>query len=126
MALGLALGQAGLSFLGGALSQNQYDDQAMAQQRALKENIALMREENAYFRSNQEFSFLNSGIDVEGSPLLFLQDQERKMRQDVARYERSGQSQINQIRNKGRNAFLGGVFGAASSVLGGFSDPSDK
>ena len=86
------------------LAQQQAETQARAEARS---NIAL--------ESQQKVAFLNSGVSLQGSPLMVLQETERKGEENVGAIIQSGQTQAASLRSSGRSALIGGIGSAGSS-----------
>lgn len=94
----------------------QQEAEATARREA-RENIALEK--------RQKLAFLKSGVSLEGSPLLLLQETREQGEENVEAILRSGQTQqqaiigsgvttAGQARASGRQALLGGLSGISS------------
>lgn len=102
-----------------------YDAQADAVLRSSQYSATRKAEENKRLSSTQEAELLNSGAELNGSPLDFLVDQGKQMELDRQMILYNGQVQANQYRHQaalarsqGSNALRNGYMGAATSILG--------
>ena len=82
--------------------------------------------ENRRFRKKQKLAFLSSGVSLEGSPLLLLEETRVESATEVAAIRRKGIAQRNLalaraqlLRNQGRAAFIGGIVGGVGSLASG-------
>jgi len=77
------------------------------------------------FSRRQSLAFLKSGVTLEGSPLLILDETLREGQKEVKSVVERGDAQANLFnrraaitRNQGRASLIGGVLGAAGSLSG--------
>ena len=81
-----------------------------------------IREEGDYFKAQQSLSFLKSGVSLEGSPLLALEETENEVKRQIDFINMAAQGQASQLRKarkkvqrSGRMALLtGGLYTAKS------------
>lgn len=79
------------------------------------------------FMSTQARGYLNSGVTLEGSPLLVMEETRRRGQAEVDAIMRSGRAQsslmkqrADQMRTSGRNALFGSLFKAGASFAGSY------
>ena len=74
-------------------------------------------EELESFKGSQELAFLSSGVLLEGSPLLLLQETEEKGRADIKADIRAGFRGAQSLRRRGRDRLISGIVsGGAKGV----------
>lgn len=106
---------AGLSSVAGGITANvQSASQAKTAAREAEERALLNDDEVRSFAANQAVTFLSSGVELEGSPLIVLNDTIRKGFDQSEDIRRAGASQSRAISDTGRNALLSGVITGAS------------
>ena len=98
---------------------------ALQQQEAVTE-AQRQATESRKFRKKQKVAFLKNGITLAGSPLLVIEETRRESQEEVNATVRRGNAQASlafqqaaMTRNSGRAALLGGIFGAAGTVVAG-------
>lgn len=120
---------------GGVVSKQAADDEALLleEQGALarleaNEEADRINTENIKFRKKQKLAFLKSGVGLIGSPLLILEETRTEGNKEVEAIRRRGQAQFTLglrkagiTRATGRARLIGGIAGAASSAVSGFS-----
>ena len=89
-----------------ALSRQATNDKLREKNRKLDRTLA-----------NQRVLALTSGVDLEGSPLLALEETLRIGEQDLDAISRTGKSRERAQRTKGRGALFGSLFKAGSTLL---------
>ena len=70
--------------------------------------------------ARQRTQFLKSGVTLEGSPLLVLEETRREGVAEIGDIRRAGVSQAQALTNQGRSAFFRGLFGAVGTIGQGF------
>ncbi len=102
--------------------------QARIVQRESFREAERVNRENVKFRKRQKLAFLKSGVSLEGSPLLVLEETQILGREEVRSILRSGVAQAGLItrkatitRGKGRAALISGIASGASTFTKGFS-----
>jgi hypothetical protein len=122
---------AGASIAGGVSAQRSANQEAKLQREQggianaeAQRQAAIRAEEVRKFSKVQKLAFLKSGVTLEGSPLLTLDETLTQGQEEVDAISRSGASQYNlaqkQARitqNKGRAALIGGIGNAAGAGL---------
>lgn len=74
-----------------------------------------MKAENETFSADQESMFLNSGVVLEGSPLLVLEETRNKGLQERGELRERARSEAANLIKRGRQGFLGSLaFGGKS------------
>lgn len=91
-------------------------EEAMETLKASKENARRRREELEKFKGKQRMGFLESGVLLEGSPLLVLEETERKGSEEIQEITEGGFRRANKLRRAGRDAFIGSMFSAAGKT----------
>lgn len=83
---------------------------------------------NTLFRKKQKLAFIKSGLELEGTPLLFLEETRREGAKEVKAIRRRGEAikglgfaQASQTRSKGRAKLIGSITKGASDALGTFA-----
>jgi len=118
-AIGGGLGAVG-SIYGGIQAQKAGEEQAGAIGRDTQENAKRNREDLESLKKKQTLGFLNSGVLLEGTPLLVLEETERKGSADIQGGIQRGMQQANAARRAGRDAFIGSIFSAGSQATSSF------
>lgn len=79
------------------------------------------------FQRKQKLAFLKNGVTLEGSPLLILDETLQLGQEEVDAIMKRGTAEAKYYResaaikkNQGRAALIGGIGGAASSVISGY------
>lgn len=138
----LAVASAASSVMGGMEQQDAYNqqaDMAMAQgnmQAAENERVAFRQAQNEKEQSErarraQKVSYLASGLKLEGSPLLVMEETRQKGIENVDEILRSGQAgasaarqegrmKASSLKASGRKAFREGITNAAGTMGGQF------
>lgn len=125
---------AGASIAGGVAADkaskkeaNALNDQAGIAENESQAEARRRATEVRQFQRKQKLAFLKNGVTLEGSPLLILDETIASGQEEVDSIVRRGSAQAKflrenaaQARNKGRAALIGGIGGAASSVIGGY------
>jgi len=140
---GVEIALAASAVLGAATSVAQgvaANKTAKYQAEAMRQNAEITRqraavEENKYRRQTEKLLgrqralVANSGLSLEGSPLLAQEDTAANAELEALTIRHSGDldaaAQLNDAmltRLKGRNAMIGGVASAGQSLLGGYVD----
>lgn len=127
-ALTSAIG-AGSQLAGGMSAMSASNKEAGALQRQgglafaeAKTAAAQRAEEVRHFQADQKERYLASGVTLEGSPLIVLEDTRRKGQAEVNAMLQRGRevqkmygAQAQQARRAGRSAFLSGLLGAVGT-----------
>ncbi len=138
--MGLQALSAVSSFVGGMQSKSEGDNQAalalqQAQMRGVEsERLAqrearLVQEDALATERKQKLAYLASGVTLEGSPLLIMEETRRKGQENIDEILLSGKAEKNaallegrvtasQAKSRGREAFTSGLVGAAQSGAG--------
>ena len=88
-----------------ALEMEAATDQANYKRDQLKKLIA-----------SQTVAYAKSGVTLEGSPLLVMEETEREGLAEADKIERTGRRRAEAERQAGRDAFTGGLIGAGASL----------
>lgn len=64
-------------------------------------------------------AFLKSGVTLEGSPLLVLEETRREGAEEVAAIRAGGESRAKTLRAQGRSALIGGFLSGAGDIAAG-------
>lgn len=98
--------------------------QAALTQAETKRDAAQKRREILSFKESQAMKFNNSGVLLDGSPLLVLQETIDLGNEEIKAITERGNAQSNlfrmrasQMRNRGRSALTGGFAGAAQGTF---------
>jgi len=78
------------------------------------------RKSLAKLSAKQRTQILKSGITLEGSPLLVLEETRREGVAEIGDVRRAGIARSQALTNQGRAAFFRGLFGGISTVSQGF------
>ena len=123
MATGAIL--AGVNAAGSLYSGFEQKKEADKQARELQEEANYLAEQSRERAErtvqNQKLSYIKSGIqlDSESSQFMF-KDTKVKGEHEASRITERGRKQAKSLKRQGRQALIGGVFGAASSGLKGY------
>jgi len=142
--LALTTVAAGMSVMGGIQAKNAADDQAdaaLAQADARARENARLSEREADMASSeadrarraQKIAFLNSGVDLAGSPLLVMEETRSRgvrnaneVREAGAASGRAifteGRMQASSLQSAGQQAFTSGVASGLGTLSGGIGD----
>lgn len=136
--MGAAVG-AGLSavsglaqIFGGASEADEANRQAAETVRQTREEAKRRTEEVSKFAKKQEVQFLKSGVELEGSPLLVLEETRRKGAEEISDFISGQKAQVEATTRAGRRKFISGLFGGIASFgkgasgLGAFSGGAKK
>jgi len=81
------------------------------------------------FLARQSLMFVKSGVTLAGSPLRVLEETRTEAEKEVSAVRRVGQAQFDlgqrkaaRVSKAGRSAFIGSLFGAASTGFKGFRE----
>lgn len=96
------------SALSGAKKSEAAREQAETLERENKEKAEQMKKENKKFLAKQELSFLKSGVILDGSPLMILNQSASDMSKDLQNLKNSGRVREDAIRRSGRNYLTSG------------------
>lgn len=95
--------------------------------RAAKQEIAdgeqaaaIKKREVEKFQSEQELAYLKSGVLLDGSPLLVLEDTRREGLADVRNIRESARNRASNLRRQGRSQLFGSFFSAGGQALTGY------
>lgn len=64
--------------------------------------------------------FTKSGVTLEGSPLLVLEETERRSKANASRILAGGEAKARAINLEGRQALFGGIGNAAGTITQGY------
>lgn len=123
------------SILGGIMQNTQASNEADRIKQQAQIALAESRQaaaQRAYdvtkFQSEQAHKFASSGITLEGSPAIVLEETRRLGQQEVDALTRSGNAKYNlmmiqagQTKNAGRNALIGAFVKAGRSALNSYT-----
>lgn len=131
------------SLIGGIQGRNAGNEQAglaleqanargIEQERVAQREARLVQEDAIKTERRQKLAFLNSGVTLEGSPLLVMEETRRKGLDNVNEILTAGTAGANaarlegrvvasQAKSAGRQSFVSGLMGAASSGLNAYS-----
>lgn len=126
----LSLFSAGAQMYSGYQAQKASNAEAkLQQQQALLADLEARREadkveaEADTFRRRQKMAYLKSGVAIEGSPLLILDETSAKAQEEADAIRDRGRAQYNlgmaqakQTYSKGRSAMIGSVVSALGSI----------
>ncbi len=116
----VALGFTALSATGNLLAANEQQEAAEQQARITEAESAeaarVRRIELKKFEAVQRGRFLSSGVTIEGSPLLVLEETRREGEKEVRAIRRFGAARAETFRQTGRAAALRGITGAVTAV----------
>lgn len=136
MALGLLLIGIGTQIYSGIQAQKAADSEAsyMRQQVQLQnleadEEAKRIEREGKSFKKRQKMLFLKSGVALEGSPLLILEETEQETRRQVSAIRKRGIAQFRlgmqraaNLQKKGRAQLIGSAIqGATTAFIGATS-----
>ncbi len=106
---------------------NALNDQGALAQSEAEAEARRRATEVRQFQRRQKLAFLKNGVTLEGSPLLVLDETIATGQEEVDAIMRRGTAQAKYYResaaitrSKGRAALIGGIGGAASTVIGGY------
>lgn len=110
---------------------NGYAGQMKAQAneaiRSAEQNAQAKADQVRQYAGNQQEEYASSGITMAGTPAMVLADTRKKGQAEVAAITRQGafqaqmmRTQAKQAQSSGRNALLGGIFKAGTSVASYF------
>jgi len=92
--------------------------QAGIVQKEANEQADYVREQNDKFYQEQELAFLKSGVILDGSPLMILEETAREGAKDVKNIRDSGYTKADSLRRSGRKALLGGISNGIQTGIG--------
>lgn len=112
------------SLYGGISAYNESGRQATLELQEAERQARLIAEEDTNYRSKMEMGFLKSGVSLEGTPLIVLEESVKRTRDDINAVRTSGRQRASSLKRQGRDALIGGVIGGATDVgrlaAGGF------
>lgn len=112
--IGATVVSAGASIVSGRQQKKAADKQAAIMERESKEKAESEKAEAERVRKLQKVAFLSSGVTLEGSPLLVMEETSAQGRTNAQRTVRAGADQASVTRQQGRAALVGGFGDAAS------------
>jgi hypothetical protein len=115
-----------------ALAMQQANTRGIEQERVAQREARLVQEDALKTERRQKLAFLGSGVTLEGSPLLVMEETRRKGLDNVNEVLMAGSAAANaarlegrvvasQAKSTGRQSFVSGLMGAASSGLNAYS-----
>lgn len=111
-----AAGFEGVSQLyGGVEANKQARKQAKIIEREAEEKAEAHAKNVSRFEASQKVGFLKSGVTLEGSPMLVLEDTRREGAKEVEAIRRTGRAQAESLRDQGRVALIQGILGGGAS-----------
>lgn len=113
---GAALGAVG-SVFGGIQAEKAGREEAAETMKATKKEAKRKREELEKFKGRQTMSFLQSGVLLEGSPLLVLEETEREGGEEIREGIEGGFRRAESQRRAGRDALIRGLMQGAGSAI---------
>ena len=129
-ALAIAAVGTALQVAGGEAARKAASAQARAAYDAALANARLHEVEIHKFVSQQQSAYLNSGVTLEGSPLLVLEDTRKQGMAELQAIMQGANYQANTLRAQGRAEMTAGLAGAAMSgsqaiaAYGRLNDPN--
>ena len=91
----------------------------LAEQEAM-EKARLKGEEGKKFMSEQAYGYLKSGVMLEGSPMLVLEESKKNITEDMRAIKETGKATASSLRRQGRAAYISGILQGSASVTKGF------
>ena len=120
-----ALILSGVSAAGAVVSGIQQSKEADRQAKiAQQQSEAEARSEarsNIALEKRQKLSFLKSGVALEGSPLLLLEETRREGGKNVENVLAGGINQAQSLKASGRQALIGGIASGVGTAASGFA-----
>jgi hypothetical protein len=107
------------SILGGIESKKAGKAKGRAIEAETQESIRLKENEIQDTLANQEVAFAKSGVLLRGTPLDVLRSTEIEGERQKQQILTTGNSQANQARRQGRNAFTQGILSGFGSIANG-------
>lgn len=112
------------------LALQQAESRAIEQERVSAREARLEQEAADDARSRQKVAYLASGVTLEGSPLLAMEETRTRGAENVDEIKKSGSAAANavrqegrvqaaQLKSSGRQAFASGLSSGARSIAGG-------
>lgn len=112
------------------LAYQQAESRAIEQERVSAREAKLEQEATDDFRKRQKVAYLASGVTLEGSPLLVMEETRTKGAENVEEIKRAGSAsadaaraegrlQADQLKQSGRQAFTSGLSSGVRSIAGG-------
>jgi hypothetical protein len=112
------------------LAIQQAESRAIEQERVAARESRLEQEQADEARKRQKVAYLASGVTLEGSPLLIMEETRQKGAENVAEIKQAGSASANSIREEGRiqasqlessgrQAFSSGLSSGVRSIAGG-------
>lgn len=105
------------SVVGGIQQKKQTKSEARVIEANAMRQASLREEQAERVKKIQKLKFLKSGVDLEGSPLLLLEETTRIGREEAAQIRAGGMTQASQLRRRGRSAVIGGMLGAGAGAF---------
>lgn len=99
----------------GIAANNEADHQARVARAEAENRAAAARRQYERLRRQQKVAFLNSGVSLEGSPLLVLEATRQEGNQAANDFIAQGNSAAKDLNRQGRNALIGGIVSGISS-----------
>jgi hypothetical protein len=115
-----------------SLALEQANARGIEQERVAQREARLVQEDALNTERRQKLAYLGSGVTLEGSPLLVMEETRRKGLDNVNEVLMAGSAAANaarlegrvvasQAKSAGRQSFVSGLTGAASSGLNAYS-----
>jgi hypothetical protein len=113
------------------LAEQQAADTAAETRRITARESELEQRDIDKTADRQKLAFLKSGVSLEGSPLLKLEETRRLGAENIEEIEKSGEAQANaqitegrvaanQLKASGRQSLISGITGGARTAAGAF------
>lgn len=113
---------AATSIAGGIQQRNAAKKQANLMQADADARAREEEKSGQRYRNKQVVAYLKSGVTLEGSPLLAMQETIDTSRKNAATIRSNAAVRADTVRQEGRNAFIGGLFSAARTTAGGYAN----
>lgn len=113
---------AAASVVGGISQASAANQQAKNAQQEAEAQARIEARNNIEAEARQKVAFLSSGVSLEGSPLVVLQETQSRGDVNIDNIIDSGERQASSISSSGRQALFGGLTSAAGTAVGGFQD----
>ena len=104
------------SLYGGFAANREAQRQAKTTLQQAAIEAQQVAKEDAQFRGRMEVSFLKSGVTLEGTPLLVLEQARKDSMEDIKNLKKGAQLRASSIRRQGRDAMIQGVLGAGETA----------
>lgn len=115
------LAGAGINIYGAGLEQQELEKQADNLMKDADANDKRLSEYNRKFLAEQEVAYGKSGVILDGSPLLVLEETRQMGLEDRVSAKRQAFNQSQNLRAQGRNRMLSAIGGGMASGMNAMS-----